>query len=147
MTSAVGAPAFALNPCTVVSQMQLDALLRMGLPTVPLMSFMVAGGALTISNPQLLSITCPDGRIDFSANARFDGPQISASGTLRAISPVEVRLTPTGQALLGLTNLNVVTLDLPNAPVALSDRIRMGLAGTMVSIDVSSVVGGLVGGI
>lgn len=125
--------------------MQLDSLLRMGLTMVPAVALMVAGGTLTISNPQLVSITCPEGRIDLAANVRFDNPQVSTNGRVRVVSPVQGRLASNGQATFCLTGLKGVTLDLPNFPAALSEMIRNTLGTSDICVDVTPIVSSFLG--
>jgi len=87
------------------------------------------GEHITISDPKLTNVACPNLHITISANISYKKtqgfPQFSSSGDVRFASPLVAKVThklplnqPTDveKATACLTNINIVGLNLKNVP-------------------------------
>ncbi len=144
-----------LDPCTFGTEAQLKSLLGAGLGSYFPRKYSKNGEHITISNPRLADLKCPNLRVTLAADIRYQKtrgiPQFSTSGKVRFDSPLIARVTHSlanppvvHQALACLTNINVTELNLNNVPNWVDDTwVRQWLNGTLANrmcFDVTSLV-------
>jgi len=155
VTQAVKSVTKNIDPCVFGTEAQLKSLLNAGLGGYFPIKHSKDGDHVTISKPQLTSLTCPNLRLGMRADIRYQKtrgiPQFSSSGKVRFTSPLIARVTYSfgsppvvHKALACLTNINITELDLNNVPNWLDNTwVRQWLNGKLANrmcFDVTSLV-------
>lgn len=127
------------DPCEVAPAATLKNALAIGLAPYCPISESKDGEKVTVSEPTITSVTCPNLKISLKVSARYQKtrgfPQFSASGTARFTSPLELRVAhpmyigagqpiPAGDvrsAKACLTDINAVELNINNVPIWLDN--------------------------
>lgn len=144
-----------LDPCTFGTETQLKSLLGAGLGNYFPLKYSKDGEHITISDPRLTDLKCPNLRLTLGADIRYQKtqgiPQFSSSGKVRFTSPLIAKVTysPASppvvhRALACLTNINVTDLNLNNVPNWVDNSwVRQWLNGKLANrmcFDVTSLV-------
>lgn len=134
-----------VDPCKFGTEAQLQSLISAGLGGYFPLKHSKDGEHITVSDPRLTELKCPNPRINMRADIRYQKtqgfPQFSSSGSLRLTSPLVARVThsltnpPTvHQAQACLTNIDVTELNLKNVPNWLDNSwIRQWLNGKLAN--------------
>jgi hypothetical protein len=137
-----------IDPCSVASEAQLRQLATAVLAGRTLHESH-SGNSVTVSNMQLVDLTCPGCKVEVSAKIRYKKtrgfPQFSVSGHIRFSFQAALRVTLQGsqivKAELVLSNFKVLGLDLNHVPNWLDNwsKVRNWLSAQMSSqtIDVT----------
>lgn len=154
-TKAVQSVTKNFDPCTFGTEAQLKALLGAGLGSYFPLKYSKDGEHITISDPRLTDLKCPNLRVTLGADIRYQKtqgvPQFSSSGKVRFTSPLIARVTRSltnppvvHRALACLTNINVTDLNLNNVPNWVDNTwVRQWLNGKLANrmcFDVTSLV-------
>ena len=117
----------SVDPCTIATQNQLKTLLAAGMAGYFPLKDSKDGEHVTISDPSLTDLVCPNLRITIFAHIRYQKtrgiPQFSTSGEVRFTSPLIVRVTfaPSNPPALQkasacLTHIDLIGLNLNKVP-------------------------------
>jgi hypothetical protein len=144
-----------VDPCTFGTEAQLKSLLGAGLGNYFPLKHSKDGEHITISDPRLTDLKCPNLRMTLGADIRYQKtqgiPQFSSSGKVRFTSPLIAKVTHSltsppvvHRALACLTNINVTELNLNNVPNWVDNSwVRQWLNGKLANrmcFDVTSLV-------
>ena len=117
-----------VDPCSVATSDQLKSVISTGIESYFPLKYSKNGDIITISNPHLMNIVCPNLRTTVFANIQYEKnsgfPQFSTSGDMSFTSPVITRVTyepgvrpyDIHKASVCLTDINITELNLRDIP-------------------------------